>query len=93
MASNGPWFSLRTLSITVATTGILSACAAPSAGEREKYMDLHYGKACAASTQASTGAKYDACVASAYKADRQRALKQYNADTGHTGAAPLLLLH
>ena len=92
MASNAR-FSLRTLSIVGAMTGVLSACAAPSASERASYLDLHYGKACAASTQASSGPKYDECVAKAYKVARQRALTQYNADTAHSGMAPLLLLH
>jgi len=93
MESKGSWLSLRTLSIVGAMTGVLCACAAPSPTERAKYLDLHYGTACAASAQGSTGVKYDECVTNAYKADKQRALAQYNADAAHTGMAPLLLFH
>ena len=56
-------------------------------------MDTHYGKACAATVQATAGRKYDECVAAAYKTDHQRAVSKYNADTDHAGMAVLLLIH
>ena len=93
MVSDGPCFSLRTLSIAAAMSGILSACAAPSADERAKYMDLRYGKACSASAPELGSPKYRECVANAYKTDRQRAISQYNAEAGRAGMAALLLFH
>ena len=93
MVSNGSCFNLRMLSIAAAMTGVLGACAAPSADERAKYMDLHYGTACCTLTPELTSPKYRECVANAYKADRQRAISQYNADGGKTGMAVFLLIH
>ncbi len=93
MGSNGQCFSLRTLSIAAAMTGVLGACAAPSADQRAKYLDQRYGTACAASAPEVASPKYRECVANAYKADRQRAISQYNENTGKTGLAALLLFH
>ena len=92
MVANGPCFSFRTLSIAAAMTGVLGACAAPSADERAKYMDLHYGRACSALAPELASPKYRECVANAYKTDRQRAISQYNADAGKAGMAALLLI-
>ena len=91
LVSNGPQFSLRTFSIAAAMVGALGACAAPSAEERAKYMDLRYGNACAALVAERDNPKYRECVADAYKADRQRAISQYNESAGKTGLAALLL--
>lgn len=91
MVSNGPCFSLRTLSIAAVMTGVLGACAAPSAGERATYMDLHYGTACSALAPERASPKYQECVANAYETDRQRAIAQYNTDQGKTGVGALLL--
>ena len=93
MVSNGPCLSLRTLSIAAGMTGVLGACAAPSADERAKYMDLHYGTACSALAPELASPKYRECVANAYETDRQRAIAQYNIDHGKTGVAALLLIH
>lgn len=93
MVSNGPCFSLRTLSIAAVMTGVLGACAAPSADERANYMDLHYGTACSALTPELASSKYRECVANAYETDRQRAIAQYNTDHGKTGVGALLLIH
>jgi hypothetical protein len=93
MGSNGPCSSLRTLSIAAVMTGVLGACAAPSTDQREKYMDLHYGTACSALAPESVSLGYRECVANAYKADRQRAIAQYNTDHGITGTGILLLVH
>ena len=93
MVANGRCVSLRTLSIAAALTGVLGACAAPSADERAKYLDLRYGKACAALAPELDSPKYRKCVADAYEADRKRMISQYNIDTGRTGMAPLLLIH
>jgi hypothetical protein len=90
MVSNG--FSLRTLSIAAAMTGVLGACAAPSSDERAKYMDLHYGTACSTLTPERASPKYRECVANAYETDRQRAIAQYNTDHGKTGVGALLLI-
>lgn len=92
MISNGPCLSLRTLSIAAAMTGVLGACAAPSADERARYMDLRYGAACSAVAPERTSPKYRECMANAYKTDRQRAIARYNADHGKTGVAALLLI-
>jgi len=92
MVSNDPCFSLRTLSIAAAMTGVLGACAAPSPDERAKYMDLHYGTACSASAPERASPKYRECVANAYETDRQRAIAQYNTDHGKTGVGALLLI-
>ena len=80
MVSNGPCFSLRTLSIAAVAMGVLGACAAPSADERANYMDLHYRTACSAATPEQASPKYRECVASAYETDRQRAIAQFNTD-------------
>ena len=92
MVSNGPCFSLRTLSIAAAMTGVLGACAAPSVDERAKYMDLHYGTECSALTSELASPKYRECVTNAYQTDRQRAIAQYNSDQGKTGVGILLLI-
>ena len=92
MVSNDPCFSLRTLSIAAAMTGVLGACAAPSPDERAKYMDLHYGTACSASAPERASPKYRECVANAYETDRQRTIAQYNTDHGKTGVGALLLI-
>jgi hypothetical protein len=73
-------------------TGVLGACAAPSADERAKFMDVHYGTACSAAAPESASPKYRECVASAYETDMQRAVAKYNADYGRTGVGALLLL-
>ena len=93
MATKITWGRLRTLLVTGLTTGVLAACAGPSVQDRTAYLDSHYGKTCAANTQASSGRKYDECVANAYKTDHQRAVSKYNADTDHAGMAVLLLIH
>ncbi len=93
MAAAKPQFSARIVLVAALTTGALAACAGPSVQERATYMDAHYGKACAATAQATSGRKYDECVANAYKADHQRAVSKYNADTDHAGMAVLLLIH
>ncbi len=92
MLANGPCFSLRTLSIAAAMTGVLGACAAPSADERAAHMDLRYGKACAAVTPGPASPKYRECVVKAYETDKQRAITQYNVDQGKTGVGVLLLI-
>jgi hypothetical protein len=80
------------LSIAAVMTGMLGACAAPSADERAKYMDLHYGTACSALAPGVASTEYRECVANAYKTDQQRAIAQYNVEHGKTGAAALLLI-
>lgn len=92
MVSNGPCFSLRTLSIAAVMTGVLGACAAPSADVRANYMDRHYGTACSASNPEQASAKYRECVTNAYETDKRRAMAQYNADRGITGMGLLLLI-
>lgn len=85
-------FTLRTLSNAAIVTVVLGACAAPTADERAKYMDQHYGTTCAALVPESTSPKYRECVANAYETDMQRAISKYNADHGKTGAGALLLI-
>jgi len=91
MVSNGPCLSLRTLSIAAAMTGVLGACAAPSADERAKYMDLRYGTTCSALTPERTNPKYQKYITNAYETDRQRAIAQYNTDQKKTEIGALLL--
>ncbi len=93
MSSNNAGYCGRALLIAGVMTGILSACAAPSAGERANYLDLHYGTACSATAHGNTGREYDQCLANAYNADRQRSMSQYNSETGRAGLAVLLLVH
>jgi len=92
MVSNGPCLSIRMLSIAAAMTGVLGACAAPSADERAKYMDLRYGAACSALASESAGPKYRECVVNAYETDRKLAIANYNIDHGKTGVGALLLI-
>ncbi len=92
MMNNDPCFRLRTLLFATAITGVLGACATPSADERAKHLDLRYGTACSASAPERASPKYRECVANAYKTDRQRAIAQYNTDHGKTGIGALLLI-
>ena len=74
-------------------TFMLSAFATPSPEDRTKWLDARYGAACSVGAADKASPQYQECVSSAYKIERQRAIAQYNTDTGKTGIGVLLIFH